>query len=575
MIHLRSRLGVKLLVLVACWAGFAANTLAQSPPVLPAPAPEPAASTPAAAPTVAPTSPPTLTPAPSPAAPASEDTPAPESQAPGKPDAAAATQEAEVLPPLVGTEVAPAVEQVIEAPSLRTDLWGRLRQSYGLPGMDTDTVRKWEQFYTGRPDYLQRMFERGGRYLYHIVEEVNRRQMPAELALLPFIESAFNPNAMSSARASGMWQFMPATGRSFDLRQNVFRDDRRSVLDSTRAALDYLNQLHGMFGDWQLALAAYNWGQGNVSKAVANSRKLGRAGRYDDLSMPEETRNYVPKLQAIANLVSRPEQFGIQLPPLQNHPYFLTVRVDRDIDVAVAARLAGLSVDEFQSLNPQMNKPVILAAGTSKILLPFDNAQNYQREVQQHRGAFATWTAWVAPATLNPAEVARRVGMSEAQLRDVNRIPPRMLVKAGSTLMVPRHSPTARDVSEHVADTASMSLAPEAPPLRKVVVKAGPKGETVVALAQRYRLGAAQLATWNAVSAKGSFKPGQAVVMYTATAMAKPAGKAAIKQAAPATRVAATAKTTSSAAKKPPQRATSARQPVRVASRATSTSVKR
>jgi membrane-bound lytic murein transglycosylase D len=444
------------------------------------------------------------------------------------------------VPPLVGTEIAPAVEQISETPVTRKDLWERLRQHYALPVLDTELVRKWEQYYATRPDYLQRMLDRGGRYLFHIVEEVNRRQMPAELALLPFVESAFNPHAVSSARASGIWQFMPATGRSFDLTQNVFRDDRRSVLDSTRAALDYLNQLHGMFGDWQLALAAYNWGQGNVGRALANNRRQSRGVRYEDLSMPDETRNYVPKLQAIANLVSRPEQFGLQLPPLENHPYFLTVKVDRDIDVAVAARLAGLSIEEFQALNPQMNKPVILAAGTSQLLLPFDNAQRYQREVQQHRGPFATWTAWVAPATLNPAEVARRVGMSESQLRDVNRIPARMLVKAGSTLLVPRHTETTRDVSEHVADTASISLAPEAQPGRRLVVRAGPKGESVAALAQRHRVAAAQLASWNAVPANGAFKPGQQVVMFVKAAPAPRVqaakGKARAVAKAPAAR---------------------------------------
>jgi membrane-bound lytic murein transglycosylase D len=421
---------------------------------------------------------------------------------------------------LVGTDAAPPVEQTTDSPSASEDLWGRVRKGYALTPLDNDAVRRWEQFYLRKPEYLQRMFERGGRYLFHIVEETSKRGLPSELALLPFIESAFNPHAQSSARASGIWQFMPATGRSFDLRQNLFRDDRRSVLDSTRAALDYLSQLHSTFGDWHLALAAYNWGQGNVARAREANRRRGAGMSYLDLKMPDETRNYVPKLQAIVNLVGRPEAYELQLPPLQNHPYFLTVGVDRDIDVSLAARLAGISTEDFQALNPQMNKPVILAAGTPKILLPYENARRYQRAVAEHRGAFASWTAWVAPRTLRLSEAARLVGMAEEHLREVNRIPPRMLLKAGSTLLVPRSQSMARDVSEQVADTASLSLVLERPQGRKRVVKVGPRGESVAALARRYRVSAQQLASWNDTSATGTFRAGQNVVLHTAAAAA-------------------------------------------------------
>src|SRR5690606_31206318 len=169
--------------------------------------------------------------------------------------------------------------------------------------------------------------------------------MPSELALLPFIESAFNPQAVSSAKAAGMWQFMPATGRYFELKQNFFRDDRRSVLASTRAALDYLQKLHGMFGDWHLALAAYNWGEGNVGRAIARNQRAGRDTGYADLGMPDETRNYVPKLQAVKNIVLNPDTFGADLPLIENHPYFQSVAVTRDMDVELAARLADVPLE--------------------------------------------------------------------------------------------------------------------------------------------------------------------------------------------------------------------------------------
>ena len=187
-------------------------------------------------------------------------------------------------------------------------------------------MRDREQWYATRPDYVQRMTERGSRYLFHIVEEVERRGLPTELALLPFIESAFNPQAMSSAKASGMWQFIPSTGKHFELTQNIFRDDRRDVLASTRAALDYLEKLHGMFGDWHLALAAYNWGEGSVQRAIARNEREGLPTDYLSLRMPLETQHYVPKLQAVKNIIARPQQFGLALPPLENHPYFLRSR---------------------------------------------------------------------------------------------------------------------------------------------------------------------------------------------------------------------------------------------------------
>ena len=436
------------------------------------------------------------------------------------------------LPPAARTRLDPGDD------AARLDLWQRVRGGFSMPDLDGDLVRKWEQWYSSRPDYVQRMTGRGGRYLFYILEEVDKRGMPVELALLPFVESAFNPQAQSVARAAGMWQFTPGTGKDFELRQNVFRDDRRDVLASTRAALDYLNKLHDQFGDWQLALAAYNCGPGNVTRAIARNQRQGLPVDYSSLRLPDETRNYVPKLQAVKNIVQRPADFGLELPPLQNHPYFMSVAIERDIDVALAARLAGLELDEFQTLNPQMNKPVILAAGTPQVLLPYDNANQFVRELDAYRGPLASWTAWVAPKTLKPADAARQVGMGEAQLRAVNRIPPKMLVKAGSTLLVPRGAKTTEDVAEHIADNAAMTLAPESPALRKVSFKAGRKGDSVAAVARRYRVSAAQVAAWNGVEPHASFRPGQAVVVMLAAAPARHAAGKRKPAAPPRTRVA-------------------------------------
>ena len=379
----------------------------------------------------------------------------------------------ELAPPLPRMRLDPLDDAV------RLDLWERLRAGFVIPDIDGELVRKWEQFYAARRDYVLRMTERGGRYLFYIVEEIERRDMPLDLALLPFIESAFNPQAQSSARAAGMWQFMPLTGKDFELRQNIFRDDRRDVLASTRAALDYLQRLYKRFGDWSLALAAYNWGPGNVQRALDRNAKEALPRDYLSLRMPDETRNYVPKLQAIKNIVLRPEAFSLVVPSLANHPAFVSISVERDIDVALVARLSGLTLEEFQQLNPQLNKPVVLAAGTPQLLLPYDNANRFLRAMPLHMGARATWTAWVAPRTLKPSDAARMVGMTEHALREVNRIPPRMLVTVGSTLLVPRAASATANVSEHIADHATMALAPEA---RAKASKRGKAGFNVKAV---------------------------------------------------------------------------------------------
>ncbi len=271
--------------------------------------------------------------------------------------------------------------------------------------------------------------------------------------------------------------------------------------------------------------------------------------------MPDETRNYVPKLQAVKNIVMTPQAFSITLPVLENHPYFLTVPITKDIDVDVAARLAGVPLEEFQQLNPQMNKPVILAAGTPQVLLPYNNATLFVRNLQSHRTPLASWTAWVSPATLKPADVARQVGMSEAELRAVNRIPPRMLVKVGSTLLVPRSPHRTADVSEQVADNAMMLLAPDRPPGRRVSFKAGKQGDSVAAVARRHRVSAEQVAQWNGVAIDARFRPGQTIVVITSAAPAKAGKRSATAQAKRGTTASkATAKPSTAAANAPVKR---------------------
>ena len=440
------------------------------------------------------------------------------------------------LSPLTPAQVTTPGVASLSAPA---DLWDRIRRGFAMPDLDHELVHDREQWYSSRPDYILRMTERSSKYLFHIVEELERRGMPTELALLPYIESAFNPQAVSSAKAAGMWQFMPATGTYFDLKQNIFRDDRRDVLASTRAALDYLQKLYGMFGDWHLALAAYNWGEGSVGRAIERNRKAGLGISYSELNMPAETRLYVPKLQAVKNIVNTPDAFSAELPLIENHPYFQAVDIKRDIDVELAARLADVSVADFRALNPSLSRPVIFAAGTPQILLPWDNAKVFQRNLAAYdQGQYSSWTVWTVPSTLTVADAAQRVGMSAEGLRTLNNIPPRMVIKAGSALMVPRSASTLTDVSSQVADNGHMALAPEIV-TRRTTVKAQ-KRDTLASLASRHRVSVASLAEWNDLKVGSALKAGQSIVLFvplrgTSIAPSSPrAGKVAVARSSKA-----------------------------------------
>ena len=418
------------------------------------------------------------------------------------------------------------IEVSAEPPS---DIWVRIRQGFAMPDLENDLVKDREEWYAARPDYMVRMTERSRKYLFHIVEELERRNMPTELALLPFIESAFNPEAVSSAKAAGMWQFMPATGKYFDLKQNMFRDERRGVVESTRAALDYLQKLYGMFGDWHLALAAYNWGEGSVSRALAKNKAAGLGLTYSDLNMPNETRYYVPKLQAVKNIIAQPQSFNARLPLIQNHPYFRSVSITRDIDVKLAANFAGIGLDDFKALNPSMSRPVILAAGTPEILLPWDNADKFLRRLEEHASKpLASWTAWSVPKTMKIADVGKLVNMTESELRSINPIPNGMQVKQGSTLLVTRQGRLDNDVTEHLADNAQISFAPEVV-LRRIMVTAL-KGDTLASLAARHDVTPANIAAWNKLKMPVALKPGQSIAILVPTTASSKGSKTAGKK---------------------------------------------
>ena len=411
-------------------------------------------------------------------------------------------------------------QQSVAALKQPNDIWSRIRKGFQLQDMDGDLVQQNLDWYTSRPDYVARMTDRSKLYLYHIVNELEQRNMPTELALLPFIESAYNPQALSVAKAAGMWQFVPGTGKTYNLRNNMFQDERRDVLASTSAALDYLQKLHDMFGDWYLALAAYNWGEGNVQRAIARNQAAGLPTDYLSLKMPAETRSYVPKLQAVKSIIENPQAYGLTLPDIPNHPYFVTVTTSHDIDVDVAAKLSGMTLDEFKALNPSFRLPMILGATQSQILLPFDNAQQFQDNLKVYSGQLASWTTFTVNERTTPEALASKIGVDVDTLRETNRIPRGMRLKPGSTVVVPRDQDD-EDISADVAESAVLAMEPNVPDTRKVLIRVR-RHESLASVASRYGVSVAQLRSWN--KRRGAtLAPGQTLVLHIPVGQSIPA----------------------------------------------------
>jgi len=398
-------------------------------------------------------------------------------------------------PDVAARPAAPAAidtDATIDLTQPPADAWTRIRRGFAIPNLENKLVQKWTDYYVAHPEQMQRMTERARKYLYYVVDEINRRGLPTELALLPFIESAYNPDAYSRARAAGLWQFIPSTGQHYNLTQDWWRDERRDPVASTDAALDYLEYLFEYQGDWYLALASYNWGEGAVRRAIEQNKRKRKATDYLSLTMPAETRNYVPKLQAIKNIVADPERYGVTLPDVDNTPYFAVVNKARTIDVVLAAQFAQMPVAEFQALNPAFNRPVILAEHDPKILLPRDKVALFQANLAAHKGPLASWKTYQAKHGESLAAIAKRHGITLANLRTVNSLP------AGQTTV----QTTARTVGLLVPSTpqASKQLAqlrlpgPARLATRIHTVRAG---DTLYDLARRYGTTVQQLRTLN------------------------------------------------------------------------------
>jgi membrane-bound lytic murein transglycosylase D len=422
--------------------------------------------------------------------------------------------DASKLPPFEGNreEVTRPGVRRIDRTVKQDDLWQRIRDGFSMPDLTGPLVNQQVVFYTARPEYLKRVFERGRRYLYHIVEEIEKRGLPTELALLPMVESSFNPMAYSRAHASGLWQFIPGTGRRYELAQNWWYDGRRDIVASTEAALGYLKDVYDMHGDWQLALASYNWGENAVARALEKNRREGLPLDYMSLNMPAETRNYVPKLQALKNIIANPQLFGVELEPIPNLPYFATITKTRDIDVRLAAKLAEMPVEEFIALNPGFSRPLIRAAHTPRIVLPADRVEIFHENLTRYDDkSLVSWQAYTPKKGDTLESIARKHHITVAQLKEVNGIGAR--VRAIPPLLV---VPANGGV-----ELGKMPLM-YAPP----IPVAGPRkfthtvraGETLASIASRYRVRIDDLRRWNNV---GRVTVGQRLTIQTTRAAGK------------------------------------------------------
>ena len=321
-------------------------------------------------------------------------------------------------------------------------LWASLRKDFRINEVNTELVRRHENKFAANSAYFDRTISRSKPYMYHIANEVKKRNMPAEIALLPFIESAFVTKAKSHVGASGLWQFMPATGRHFGLEKTPLYDGRHDVYAATDAALNYLQYLHGMFGDWSLALAAYNWGEGNVGRAVNRARAQGLEPTYENLRMPNETRNYVPKLLAVRNIVANPQTFGMNISEISNQPYFKSISIDKPIDNSTIARFANISESELLALNPGFNAPVFIPKNNRRLLLPVSAVSAFEKNYRNaNPDTLMSWDIYTSLGNKKLNAIANDTGMSVAELKRLNGLSG-SAISEGRSILVAKNSTT-------------------------------------------------------------------------------------------------------------------------------------
>nr|VFK12170.1 MAG: membrane-bound lytic murein transglycosylase D [Candidatus Kentron sp. LPFa] len=396
------------------------------------------------------------------------------------------------------------------------DLWNRAEASFMLQDMyDAKEVRTHQAWFKRHQSYLIRTGDRGTRYLYYILGEVERRKMPGEIALLPIVESAFQPFAYSPAHASGIWQFIPSTGRRYGLKQNWWYDGRRDILASTRAALDYLQDLHRRFdGDWLLAIAAYNTGEGNVERAIKRNRSAGKPVDFWSLRLPSETRAYVPQLLALASIVQEPAKYNLILRKIPNHPYFQQIPTNGQIELALAAKIADLSLDEIHQLNPAFRRWATDPAGPHYLLLPVDRADTFRKELAKlSPKQRIQWRKHVVKRGESLGAVAARYKTSATALRQINSLRNNR-IRIGSDILIPTEEHILSDYRSKGRQASARKSAARRKPTKKRRTYTVRSGDSLWLIAHRHGVSVAQLISWNGLTRKSVLIPGQRLDLY-------------------------------------------------------------
>jgi len=398
------------------------------------------------------------------------------------------------------------------------DLFDRMRAGFAFDEVQEPAIDEQLAWFEHNPEYLDRVFQRGQRYLYHVITEVEARGMPTEFALLPVVESAYEPFAYSVSRASGLWQFIPATGVRFGLRQNWWYDGRRDVIESTRAALDYLQELHDEFnGDWLLAIAAYNVGEAWVERAIASNAAAGRPTDFWHLNLPAETRAYVPKLLALKRMMAEPERYGLAFAPIPNEPYFAVIDTDSQIDLKVAAQLAGTSYDELVALNPGYNRWATDPGGPQRMLVPIDQADAYEAALKalppEDRVRYVVHE--VGKHETLPM-IAKRYGTSAAVIAKLNELPGAR-VTPGESLKIPEIGARLPDKVLIAAARIDQPETDEGGRKQHQIVYRVRAGDTLFSIARRNNMPVSALARLNNMGSSDSLVTGQRLVLKAST----------------------------------------------------------
>ena len=380
------------------------------------------------------------------------------------------------------------------------NLWQRIYSRFDIKDENNSRSKKYEKWFSARPEYIERMMDRSQKYLFYVVGEVEKRGMPSEIALLPMIESAYNPIANSRSKAVGIWQFIPSTGRLYGLKQDWWQDKRRNVVDATNAALDYLQKLHALFGTWDLALAAYNAGEGTVSRAIAKNKAKGLPTDYANLKLPAETKDYVPKLQAIKNIVSNPSQYGLYIDPIPNKPYFTYVEAPAVIDADLAANLAEISYDEFLLLNSEHRRPLIRTnEKTQKFILPINAADTFVKNLSQNEKPLVSWNIYKPKRNEKIKTIANKFDMEEIDLIKANDLNPQKLIKPSSIILVAKKEGTETNAHQDIDESkiqkdskTEVSVSPNKYKLKS--------GDTLTKIAKKYGISVDELKDINQIT---------------------------------------------------------------------------